>query len=83
MNLTQCTAHELLSLYRRGDASPVEVTQAILKQIERLNPHLLAFCLVDEAQALASAKASEARWHAHRHQGAAVGALEEIGRAHV
>ncbi len=78
MNLTQCTAHELLSLYRRGDASPVEVTQAILKQIERLNPHLLAFCLVDEAQALASAKASEARWHAHRHQGAAVGALEGV-----
>jgi aspartyl-tRNA(Asn)/glutamyl-tRNA(Gln) amidotransferase subunit A len=78
MNLTQCTALELLALYRSGAASPVEATQSILTDIERLNPRLLAYCLVDEAQALASARASEARWHAHRHSGAAVGALEGV-----
>jgi aspartyl-tRNA(Asn)/glutamyl-tRNA(Gln) amidotransferase subunit A len=78
MNLTQCTALELLALYRSGAASPVEATQSILTDIERLNPRLLAYCLVDEAQALASARASEARWHAHRHSGAPVGALEGV-----
>jgi aspartyl-tRNA(Asn)/glutamyl-tRNA(Gln) amidotransferase subunit A len=78
MNLTQCTALELLALYRSGAASPVEATQSILTDIERLNPRLLAYCLVDEAQALAGARASEARWHAHRHSGAPVGALEGV-----
>ncbi len=78
MNLPQCTALELLALYRSGAASPVEATQSILTDIERLNPRLLAYCLVDEAQALASARASEARWHAHRHSGAPVGALEGV-----
>ena len=85
MTLTQCTAHELLALYRSGAASPVEATQAVLKEIERLNPRLLAYCLVDEAQAMANARASEDRWQSHRRQGTPVGALEgvQIGRAHV
>ena len=34
--LTECTATELLALYRARDASPVEVTQAVLKRIEQL-----------------------------------------------
>ncbi len=42
--LTECTASELLALYRSGAASPVEVTEAVLKRIEQLNPTLNAFC---------------------------------------
>ena len=77
-DLTQAPAHELLALYRSGQASPVEVTQAVLSRIERVNPQINAFCLVDEDAAMASARASEARWHAHRHQGAVVGALDGV-----
>ncbi len=78
MDLTLCTAVELLALYRSGQTSPTEVTQAVLARIDRLNPTLRAFCLVDEAQAMASARASEARWQAHRQHGATVGELEGV-----
>jgi aspartyl-tRNA(Asn)/glutamyl-tRNA(Gln) amidotransferase subunit A len=78
MKLTQCTAEQLLQMYRTGATSPVEVTQAVLAEIGRLNPRLQAFCLVDEAHAMASARASEARWQTHRQHGDAVGALEGI-----
>eukprot|EP01030_Chromulinospumella_sphaerica_P029598 gene29598-30045_t len=77
-DLTQTPAHELLALYRSGQASPVEVTQAVLSRIERVNPQINAFCLVDEKAALTSARASEARWQAHRQQGAPVGALDGV-----
>ena len=72
--LTDCTATELLALYRSGAASPVEATQAVLQRIARLNPQLKAFCLVDAEAALASANASEARWLA----GTANGALDGV-----
>ncbi len=72
--LTACTATELLALYRSGAASPVEATQAVLQRIALLNPQLKAFCLVDADAALASARASEARWHA----GTATGALDGV-----
>ena len=55
-------AHELLRLYRRGLASPVEATQAVLARIDALNPTLNAFVRVDHEAALAAARASEARW---------------------
>ncbi len=77
-DLTQCTAHELLSLYRSGQASPVDATQAVLARAHRLNPRLNAFCLIDDEAALTSARASEARWQAHRRQGAPLGALEGV-----
>ena len=77
-DLTQCPAHELLALYRSGQASPVDATQAVLARIERLNPQLNAFCLVDADAALASARASEARWRAHRSEGAPVGELDGV-----
>ena len=51
-DLTQCPAHELLQMYRSGQTSPVEVTQAVLARIERLNPKINAFCLVDAPSAL-------------------------------
>ena len=77
-DLTQCTATELLQLYRSGQTSPVEATQAVLARIDRLNPKLNAFCLVDADAALANARASQARWQAHRASGAPVGELEGV-----
>ena len=81
-DLTQCTAEQLLHLYRSGQASPVDSTKALLARIEKLNPKLNAFTLVDEKVAMNCAKSSEAKWQAHRkaalHGGAEVGALEGV-----
>ena len=60
--LADCTASELQALYRSGQATPVEATQAVLARIEARNPALNAFCLVAAEDALASALASQARW---------------------
>jgi len=78
IELTACTASELLALYRAGRTAPTEVTRAVLDRIDRLNPALNAFCLVDAEAALASAAHSDARWQAHRKQGKAVGDLEGV-----
>ena len=61
-DLADCSATALLGLYRARRASPVEATRAVLARIERLDPVLNAFCLVDADAALAAAAASEARW---------------------
>lgn len=61
-NLADCTATELVNLYRTRQASPVEATQAVLARIAQLNPILNAYCLVDADRALAAAQAAEARW---------------------
>ena len=61
-DLADRSAAELLRLYRSGAASPVEATRAVLARIERFNPALNAFCHVAGDEALAGARASEARW---------------------
>ena len=76
--LTQCTAAQLLALYRNGVTSPVEVTQAVLQRINQLNPRLNAFCWVDEEAALQSARDSEARWFDHRNNGTNVLPLDGV-----
>ena len=73
-DLTACTATELLALYASGRASPVDAAQAVLERIEKLNPQLNAYCLVDGESALQSARASEARWR----QGKPCGALDGV-----
>ena len=77
-DLTQLPAHALLDLYKRGETSPVEVTQAVLTRAARVNPKINAFSLLDEKSAMASAKESEIRWQAHRQSAAPLGALEGI-----
>ena len=76
--LCSVTASQLLAMYRSGQTSPVEVTRAVLQRIEQVNGKLNAFCLVDAELAMASAKASEQRWQAHRQQGKVIGALDGI-----
>ncbi len=61
-DLALMSAVDLLAQYRAKKLSPVEVAKSALARIARLNPRFNAFCLVDEAAALASARASEARW---------------------
>ena len=61
-DLADCSAIELLQLYRSRNASPVEATRAVLARIERLNPKLNAFCHLARDEALTAARASEARW---------------------
>ena len=61
-DLVRMTALELLRGYRDKQFSPVEATQAMLTQIERLNPVVNAFNLVDEETTLAAARESETRY---------------------
>src|SRR5258707_10483072 len=56
------SATELLDAYRRKALSPVEATKAALARLERLEPKLNAFVLVDAEGALAAARESEAGW---------------------
>ncbi|WP_441234979.1 amidase [Bradyrhizobium sp. 930_D9_N1_4] len=56
------SATELVDHYRTKALSPVQVTQAVLDRIERLDRHVNAFALLDAASAIASARQSEARW---------------------
>ena len=66
-------AVELVEGYRRKTISPVEATRAALAAIDRYNPMVNAFVLVDADGAMAAAKASEARWHSRMHS------LSEVG----
>ena len=61
-DLALWSATELLAGYRAKTVSPVDATRAALARIDRLNPRLNAFNLVDHEGALATARAAEARW---------------------
>ena len=65
-DLGELGAGELLGLYARKAASPVEATEAALDRIRRFDGAVNAWVLVDEDSARADAKASEARWMAGR-----------------
>lgn len=58
------SACDLVEAYRARTLSPVEVVRACLTTIQRRNGGLRAFVIVDEAEAIASARRSEARWRA-------------------
>src|SRR5689334_4671541 len=60
-NLADCTATELLQLYRTRQASPLEATQAVLSRIANCDKVLNAFCLIDPDSALAAARESSER----------------------
>ena len=51
------SAVELVGHYRTKALSPVEVTQAILNRIERLDRHVNAFAFLDGDSAIAAASA--------------------------
>ena len=61
-DIKSLTAAELLRLYRRKELSPVEVTRDQLERIDKFQPALNAFIIIDRDGALKAAKESEARW---------------------
>ena len=68
------TAEELSGLLARGATSPVEITEAVLARIARLQPVLNCFITVCADEALAEARESAARYA----RGAARGPLDGI-----
>jgi aspartyl-tRNA(Asn)/glutamyl-tRNA(Gln) amidotransferase subunit A len=73
-DIAYASAETLLDLYRKKAVSPVEMAQTCLQRIDKLQPQLNAFCIVDADGALASARASEERWR----RGEPVGALDGV-----
>src|SRR4051794_5053815 len=63
----------LLAGYRNRTLSPREVVDAALAAIERHNPAINAFCIVDADAARKAASASEARWAKGQPKGIADG----------
>lgn len=55
-------ATDLVSGYRSGDLSPVDVTEATLSRIRDLDPRVNAFVLVDGEGAIRAARESAERW---------------------
>jgi aspartyl-tRNA(Asn)/glutamyl-tRNA(Gln) amidotransferase subunit A len=68
------SATDLVARFRARTLSPVEVTNAVLARIARLNPAINAFCIVDAEGALAAARESERRWG----QGIPLGPLDGV-----
>ena len=52
-------AVELVAMLRQGELSPVELTQALLDRIERVNPSVNAFVTLRAEEALAEARDAE------------------------
>jgi aspartyl-tRNA(Asn)/glutamyl-tRNA(Gln) amidotransferase subunit A len=67
--MTDATLTELAAAIRAGHLSPVELTEACLQRIERLDGRLRAFITVDGERARETAKAREAEARAGRPRG--------------
>ncbi len=65
MDLAYKSVFELQALYRAEKLSPVETTKAALARIEKVNPTINAFMVVDGERALLAAQRSERRWRLH------------------
>ncbi len=61
-DLALLPASEMIAGYRAGRLSPVDTARAALARIERHNPALNAFILIDAKGALAAAGESAERW---------------------
>lgn len=67
--ILRMTATQLLVAYRDRSLSPIDVARAMLNQIERVNPQVNAYCLVDCDTTLQYAQQSEQRYVQGRPQG--------------
>jgi aspartyl-tRNA(Asn)/glutamyl-tRNA(Gln) amidotransferase subunit A len=56
------SATDLIAAYRRREVSPLEVTEAVLARIDRINPRLNAYLHVDHEGALKAARAATEAW---------------------
>ena len=73
-DLCRLTATALIQLYAKGDASPVEVTRAVLARAEVVQSRFNAFVRLEHEAALAAAALSEQRWQ----EGKPLGPLDGI-----
>ncbi|CAN1561712.1 GatA Asp-tRNAAsn/Glu-tRNAGln amidotransferase A subunit and related amidases [Rhabdaerophilaceae bacterium] len=73
-HLTELDAFELTLRYGDGSLSPVEVAHAAIARREAHERTINAFCWHDDAAALASAEASEARWRS----GSPIGSVDGV-----
>ncbi|HEY0617736.1 MAG TPA: amidase, partial [Kribbella sp.] len=73
-SLADLTAVDLVSRYKQGSLSPVEVIDAVLARVESLEPKLCATYALDPAAARAAARDSEYRWS----RGEPVGPLDGV-----
>lgn len=60
---------EASDLIRKGELSPVDLTQSIIKRIERIDPLIESFVSVTKDQALAAARQAEAEIHRGEYRG--------------
>ena len=58
-NLCYLSALQLRDLYQKGEVSPVEVTEAVLRRMDQLNPSLNAFITMMPELALEGARRAE------------------------
>ncbi len=72
------TALQLLARYRDKALSPVEVAEAMLDQVERLNTTVNAYCLVDRETTLQYARDAEQRYQAGTARGLVDGVLVAV-----
>src|SRR4051812_30323454 len=72
--LNWLSAREMARRFAKGDLSPVDVLEATLLQLHRVNPALNAICLLDEAQGRHLAAASAERWR----RGEPIGPLDGV-----
>jgi len=74
MQLFEIPAAHLAPLYRKRQASPVEVLESILSRIDAVEPRFNTFRIVDRHAAHAQARAAERRWL----NGTPLGALDGV-----
>jgi aspartyl-tRNA(Asn)/glutamyl-tRNA(Gln) amidotransferase subunit A len=72
------TARELTAAYASKELSPVDAVRDALARIDRFEPAVNAFTIVDAEGAIASAAASEARWAAGKPIGPADGLVATV-----
>jgi len=78
-DLTRLSLGEAAQLVRNKALSPVELTQAYLNRIERLDVRLNAFITVTAEQALEQARRAEAEaWRGEAQDGRALGAIHGV-----
>jgi aspartyl-tRNA(Asn)/glutamyl-tRNA(Gln) amidotransferase subunit A len=85
-NLADLTAAELVSLFRKRSASPVEAVADVFKRIDTLEPSIHAVVTMAHESASADARTSEQRWirnEARSLEGVPFGVKDSIATAGV
>ena len=69
MELNQLTIHEARDLLQKGEISSVDLTRAVLKQIDAVESCVKAYLTIVAEKALEQAKQADAQWAEYRRRG--------------